>query len=62
MGDPTSGHWQCCQVLTSIHGHIHQKPRPFSKLSRPPINNLLLHDISKHNNNKTKKHNVWGGI
>jgi hypothetical protein len=26
--------------------------------------NLLLHDISKHNNNKkqNKKHNVWGGI
>jgi hypothetical protein len=28
---------QCCQVLTSIHGHIRQKPRPFLKLSRPPI-------------------------
>jgi hypothetical protein len=28
---------QCCQVLISIHGHIRQKPRPFSKLSRPPI-------------------------
>jgi hypothetical protein len=40
--------FQCCQVLTSIHGHIRQKPRPFSKLSRPPTKNLLLHDISKH--------------
>ena len=50
-----------CQVLKSIHGHIRQKPRSFSKLSRPPIKNLLLHDISKHNNN-IKKHNVWGGI
>ena len=28
---------QCCQVLTSIYGHICRKPRPFSKLSRPPI-------------------------
>jgi hypothetical protein len=28
---------QCCQALTSIHGHICQKPRPFSKLIRPPI-------------------------
>jgi hypothetical protein len=28
---------QCYQVLTSIHGHIRQKPRPFLKLSRPPI-------------------------
>ncbi len=23
--------------LTSIHGHIRQKQRPFSKISRPPI-------------------------
>ncbi len=28
---------QCYQVLTSIHGHIRQKLRPFLKLSRPPI-------------------------
>ena len=29
--------WQCCQVLWSIYGHIRQKPRPFSKLSRPAL-------------------------
>ena len=43
---------QCCQVLTSIHGHIRQKLRPFSKISRPPIKKFVLHDISKHNNQK----------
>ncbi len=46
---------QCCQVLTSIHGHIRQKLRPFSKISRPPIKKFVLHDISKHNNNKKQK-------
>ncbi len=46
---------QCCQVLTSIHGHIRQKLRPFSKISRPPIQKFVLHDISKHNNNKKQK-------
>ena len=45
----------CCQVLTSIHGHIRQKLRPFSKISRPPIKKFVLHDISKHNNNKKQK-------
>ncbi len=32
---------QCCQVLTSIHGHIRQKLRPFSKISRPPIKKFV---------------------
>jgi hypothetical protein len=55
------GSRQCCQVLTSIHGRIRQKSRPFSKLSRPTYQkNLLLHDISKHNNNKKQKNIMFG--
>ncbi len=53
-------HIQCCQVLTSIHGHVCQKPRPFSKLSCPPIKKLPLHDISKHNHNKKTKNSMFG--
>ena len=44
-----AGYWaewaQCCQVLSSIYGHIRQKPRPFSKLSQPPLG-LHLKKIS----------------
>jgi hypothetical protein len=44
---------QCCQVLTIIHGHIRQKPQPFSKHSPPPIKIFAaLRDTSKHNYNE----------
>jgi len=39
----TTATWQvcqCCQVLSSLHCHIHLKPRPFWDLSRPHINNF----------------------
>jgi hypothetical protein len=62
------GEWaaalQCCQVLTSIHGHIRPKPPAiFEAFTATYLKNLLMHDISKQNNNKKEKKNiVWGGI
>ncbi len=55
---------QGCEVLTSIHGHIHQKSRPFSKLPRGPFKKfcrcLIFQSTTTIKNQK--RHNVWGRI
>jgi hypothetical protein len=53
-GEGGASSCQCCQVLTSIHCHIHKKPGHFRSFHGHIKKNLPLHDISKHNNNKIK--------
>ncbi len=55
--DSVARSWQAfTATFAKNHGNFLSFPGHLSK-------NLLLHDISKHNNNKKqRKHNVWGGI